>query len=351
MLQDTEILPILTLIDDTLPTKINKQQSPGLPNQQLHMEEIEIILFTIGPILFVKFIKILVLRSTPRIKGPMPPDTTKNHISTLDQGQDPGGHHLPPHQEQGQQDPLWVVLYFDLRLSKIPSMDLTIKKFLPLKLLNPYRLRFQLQKKVKWLIGEEDDQDDQDELMQIPKPRSMDEDWKISVQKAFDDVSRTKAPCEISVDMAVTLPHTISKKQYNMFLDALREHNKKAPQIVLDNMTSIFAKSGKLDIKQANGSYSFEVQSMQCYGLFVPTNFKGRPPFDGNDSNVYNIIHGTTNKGASILAEELIRPGDFTIHRDLAQCGYPSCGFILQVKWQQKLSDSHQTLRNYRERF
>ena len=164
--------------------------------------------------------------------------------------------------------------------------------------------------------------------MQIPKPRSMDEDWKISVQKAFDDASRTKAPCEIPADMAVTLPHTTSKKLYNKFLEALREHNKKAPQIVLDNMTSIFAKSGKMDINQANGSYSFEVQSMQCYGLFVPTNFKGRPPFDGNDSNVYHIIHGATNKGAStILAEELTRPGDFTIHRDLAQCGYPSYGF------------------------
>ena len=67
---------------------------------------------------------------------------------------------------------------------------------------------------------------------------------------------------------------------------------------------------------------------MQLFGLFVPTNFKARPPFDGNDSNVYHIIHGTTTKGAStILAEELIRPGDFTIHRDLGQCGYPSYGF------------------------
>ena len=123
-------------------------------------------------------------------------------------------------------------------------------------------------------------------------------------------------------------PHTTSKRTYRKFREALPEHNPKAPQIVLDNMTSIFAQSGKMDINQATGSYSFEVQSMQCYGLFVPTNFKARPPFDGNDSNVYHIIHGTTTKGAStILAEELIRPGGFTIHRDLALCGYPSYGF------------------------
>ena len=163
MLQDTEILPILVLKDDTLLTKIHKQQSPGLPNQELHREEIETILFTTGPILFVKFTKILALRSTPRImktveithKEPMQPDTRKNFILVLDQGQDPGGHHLLPRQEQGPLDPPLVVLHFDPRPSKTPSVDLTIQKLLPLKPMNPNRLRFLLQKKVKLLIGED----------------------------------------------------------------------------------------------------------------------------------------------------------------------------------------------------
>ncbi len=175
-------------------------------------------------------------------------------------------------------------------------------------------------------LSQEREETDQDELMQIPKPRSMDEDWKISVQKAFGDVTRTRAPCEIPAEMAITLPHTISKKQYNKFREVLREHNPTAPQIVLDNMASIFAQSGKMEITQATGSYSFEVKSMQCYGLFVPTNFNRKPPFDGNDSNVYHIIHGTTNKGAStILAEELIRPGDCTIET-LPFVGTPPMG-------------------------
>lgn len=34
-------------------------------------------------------------------------------------------------------------------------------------------------------------------MMPIPKPKSMEEDWKISVQKAL---TRTKAPCEIPAD-------------------------------------------------------------------------------------------------------------------------------------------------------
>ena len=93
-------------------------------------------------------------------------------------------------------------------------------------------------------------------------------------------------------------------------------------------MASIFAQSGKMNPNQARDSYEFFVPAMKCYGLFVPTHFEPRPPFDGNDSNVYHIIHGTTNKGASaILAEELIRPGDFTMHKDLMQCGYPSYGY------------------------
>ena len=152
---------------------------------------------------------------------------------------------------------------------------------------------------------EDDEQDDLDDLMTIPKHQPMDEDWKISVKKAFEDASR-----EIPADEAITLPNTISKKIYKKFAATLREHNPKAPQMVLENMTSIFAQSGKMNLDQASGSYSFEVKSMQLFGLFVPTNFKARPPFEGNDSNVYHIVHGTTTKGDStILAEELIRPG------------------------------------------
>ena len=175
---------------------------------------------------------------------------------------------------------------------------------------------------------DEDEQDGLDDMMPIPTHKPMDEDWGISVKKAFDDTSRTKAPCEIPATDAIVLPTTISQRAYNNFAATLRQYNPRAPLTVIENMASIFAHSGKMTPDQAKGSYTFAIRSMELYGLFVPTDFKARPPFDGNDSNVYHIIHGTTTNGAStILAEELIRPGDFTIHKDYAKCQYPSYGF------------------------
>ena len=159
----------------------------------------------------------------------------------------------------------------------------------------------------------DDEETEHDEVIPIPKAGSMDEDWKISVQKAFADPTRTKAPCEIPVNEAITLSQTISKREFKSFQEELRAKNPTTPSIVIENMASILAQSGKMNLNQARDSYEFFVPTMKCYGLFVPTHFEPRPLFDGNDSNVYHIIHGTTNKGASaILAEELIRPGGFT---------------------------------------
>ena len=171
-------------------------------------------------------------------------------------------------------------------------------------------------------------QNDPSDQMMIPKHKSMDEDWGISVKKAFDDTSRTLAPCEIPAEKAVVLPMTISERGYNNFAAILSRQNPKAPRTVVENMTTIFAQSGKMSPEQAKGSYTFEVSALERFGLFVPTCFAEKPPFDGNGTYVYHIIHGTSPKGAStILAEEMIRPGDFDIKRDLAKCQYPSYGF------------------------
>ena len=176
--------------------------------------------------------------------------------------------------------------------------------------------------------GKEMHPNDPADQMMIPKHKSMDEDWGISVKKAFDDTSRTLAPCEIPAEKAVVLPTTISERGYNNFAAILSRHNPKAPRTVVENMTTIFAQSGKMNPEQAEGSYTFEVTALERFGLFVPTCFEPKPPFDGNGTYVYHIIHGTSPKGAStILAEEMIRPGDFDIKRDLAKCQYPSYGF------------------------
>ena len=167
-----------------------------------------------------------------------------------------------------------------------------------------------------------------DEMMAIPKTQSLNEDWKRSVQKAFDDPTRTKAPCETPGANSLALVQRVSKRQYDSFIQILRSKNPTAPEEVIGNMASIFAQSGKMSNAQAEDSYTFKVPNALGYALFVPTHFGMRAPFQNNDSNVYHILHGATNKGASlILAEELIRPGDFTMHKDLAKCGYPSYGF------------------------
>ena len=171
-------------------------------------------------------------------------------------------------------------------------------------------------------------EDGEDQLIPIPTTRSLEEDWKISVQKAFADPTRTKAPCEISEANTIKLISNVSKRQYGSFVKILSNRNPTTPEEAIGNMASIFAHSGKMTRAQAEGSYTFEVPNALGYGLFVPTYFRSKEPFQNNDSHVYHVLHGTTNKGASlILAEELIRPGDFTISRNMANCGYPSYGF------------------------
>ena len=92
---------------------------------------------------------------------------------------------------------------------------------------------------------------EQDNVIPIPKAGSMDKNWKISVQKAFADSTRTKAPCEIPVHKAITLCQTINKKGFKSFQKELRAKNPTIPQIVIENVVSIFAQSGKINFQQA----------------------------------------------------------------------------------------------------
>lgn len=147
--------------------------NPGLPNLQLQMEEIETILFIKGPIHSAKFIKILSIRSTQKTskteetphKGPMIQDPKRNPTSVLDQGQDPGGHDPLLRQEHGPQGPL-VVLPFDPKLFMTHYADLTIQKFLPVRQMNPNRLRSLRLENLKVLTGE-------DFLKNVKKPTKM----------------------------------------------------------------------------------------------------------------------------------------------------------------------------------
>ena len=115
----------------------------------------------------------------------------------------------------------------------------------------------------------EDTEDGEDQLIPIPTTRSLEEDWKISVQKAFADPTRTKAPCEISEANTIKLVSNVSKRQYDSFVRILSTRNPTTPEEAIGNMASIFSHSGKMTKAQAEGSYTFEVPNALGYGLFV----------------------------------------------------------------------------------
>ena len=105
-----------------------------------------------------------------------------------------------------------------------------------------------------------------EDMIPIPKTQPLEEDWKISVQKAFADLTRTKAPCEIPEANTLKLVHTVSRRQYDSFIYALRSKNPTTPKEVIGNMASIFAQSGKMSRAQAEGSYTFEVPNSLGFG-------------------------------------------------------------------------------------
>ena len=113
----------------------------------------------------------------------------------------------------------------------------------------------------------DDAEEGEDQLIPIPTTRSLEEDWKISVQKAFDDPTRTKAPCEISDANTFKLVNSVSKRQYDSFIRILSTRNPTTPQEAIGNMASIFAHSGKMTRAQAEGSYTFEAPKF--FGLWI----------------------------------------------------------------------------------
>ena len=147
----------------------------------------------------------------------------------------------------------------------------------------------------------------QEEGEPTPGNRTMGPDRPTMVQKAYEDRSRTKAACELVQAGIMSLAQRVRTEKYETFLHILHSRNPSTPQMILGNMASIFAYSGKMTRTQAAGSYTFKVSDTVGFGLLAPTLFRHKPGFQEDTSNLYYIIHGTTSKGASrILAEELI---------------------------------------------
>ena len=162
--------------------------------------------------------------------------------------------------------------------------------------------------------GQEDDEP-------IVQEETIWQDRQTMVKTAYEDPSRTRATCELVHDGILCLTQKVRTRKYKKFLSILHTRNPGTPRLILGNMASIFAQSGKMTRKQAKGSYTFKVSDTCGYGLLVPTLFGQKPGFQDDTSIKYYIIHGTTSIGASrTLAEDLLRPGEVTFRpMDIAQ--------------------------------
>ena len=94
------------------------------------------------------------------------------------------------------------------------------------------------------------------------------------VKKAYEDPSRTKAACELVQAGIMRLAQRVRTEKYETFLRILHSRNPSAPQMILGNMASIFAYSGKMTRTQAGGSYTFKVSDTFGFGLLAPTLFE-----------------------------------------------------------------------------
>ena len=168
----------------------------------------------------------------------------------------------------------------------------------------------------------------QGEEQPLPGERPTWMDWTTVVKQAYEDLSRTRAACELVHAGIICLAQKVRTEKFETFLRILHTRNPDTPQMILGNMASIFAYSGKMTRTQAGGSYTFKVSGSFGFGLVVPTLFRQKPGFRDDSSKVFHLIHGTTSQGASrILAEDLIRRGDFSMHQDhLLQSDFPTYG-------------------------
>ena len=178
------------------------------------------------------------------------------------------------------------------------------------------------------LSPEPAEQGQEDDEVPILREGTIWQDRPTMVKKALEDPTRTRASCELIQEDIICLTQKVGTEKYETFLRILHSRNPSTPQMILGNMASIFGQSGKMTRTQAAGSYTFKVSDACGYGLFVPTLFRQKPGFQQETTFKYYIIHGTTCTGAStILAEDLLRPGDFSMHHDhLFQSDFPPYG-------------------------
>lgn len=81
-------------------------------------------------------------------------------------------------------------------------------------------------------------------------------------------------------------------------------------------------------MEQAKLAKVFKVESLSKHGLYIPTGFQKKAPFEDDPAYNYILLHAGPERALSTaLAEELVRPADWPRHSNPAQSDYPNFGY------------------------
>eukprot|EP00435_Cladocopium_sp_Y103_P061934 s1551_g23.t1 len=162
-------------------------------------------------------------------------------------------------------------------------------------------------------------------------PSLKDEEWRQTVQKCLNDPTRTKAANEVAVHERPQLANTIDIRARDSFIAQIRHIDPEIPPTRLQSLIHVLAAShllSEVDFKRVEVLVlpNTSQRAMVIRLSHIPR-FREKPPFLGQASNSYAMLHGTNIIGAKYcLAEALVRPADWSYDDNLSKSEQPTYG-------------------------
>eukprot|EP00435_Cladocopium_sp_Y103_P068324 s166_g31.t1 len=162
-------------------------------------------------------------------------------------------------------------------------------------------------------------------------PSLKDEEWRQTVAKCLKDPTRTKAANEIAVHERPHLANTIDARARDSFMAQIRHIDPEIPPTRLQLLIHVLAAShllSEVDFKRVEVLVLPNTsQGAMVVRLSHIPRFREKPPFLGQASHSYAMLHGTNIIGAkNCLAEALVRPADWSFDDNLSKCEQPTYG-------------------------
>eukprot|EP00435_Cladocopium_sp_Y103_P075712 s7_g63.t1 len=142
-------------------------------------------------------------------------------------------------------------------------------------------------------------------------PSLKDEEWRQTVQKCLNDPTRTKAANEVAVHERPQLANTIDIRARDFFIDQMRRIDPEIPPTRLQSLIHVLAASHLLSEVDFNRVEVLVLPNTSQRAMVVRLShiprFREKPPFLGQASHSYAMLHGTNIIGAkNCLAEALV---------------------------------------------